>query len=347
MKYLICQDYSNTTNNHAGIKHMCMLLKKYYPEQYEIIVFPDLYKNLDINTIYGKIMMKIFQKVLIPNKYKKIGDYLIEKAGDDDNIYLLEYFNTSFPQLSLAKYIKKRNNRITIYGMAHLVPEIINKQFSGKQFNKWVSSIDTILTLGSSLSNYFIQSKCVNEKKIKTLFHYVDLDYYKPLVTENFETKKRYPKILVMGNQKRNFNLLLSITKANPKIQFTICQGVIDLRDKFKNCNNVHLVGFIEEDELLSLMQHSDISLNIMDDTIGSNVIVTSMAVGLAMIVSDVGSIRDYCKEDGAIYCKNTVESFSDAINELFEKKNKLNLLKEKSLKYSCNFSIHNLRKLL
>ena len=36
-------------------------------------------------------------------------------------------------------------------------------------------------------------------------------------------------------------------------------------------------------------MNDSDISLNVMKDTIGSNVICTSMATGLAMVVSDVG----------------------------------------------------------
>ena len=41
--------------------------------------------------------------------------------------------------------------------------------------------------------------------------------------------------------------------------------------------------------------------LNVMKDTIGSNVICTSMATGLSMVVSDVGSIRDYCSETNAV----------------------------------------------
>jgi glycosyltransferase involved in cell wall biosynthesis len=85
-----------------------------------------------------------------------------------------------------------------------------------------------------------------------------------------------------------------------------------------------------------------------MNDTIGSNVIVTSMSVGLAMIVSDVGSIKDYCKDDGAIYCNNDdASSFIKAINELLNNNEKLFELKHKSLEYSRLLSIHNFHTLL
>ena len=63
------------------------------------------------------------------------------------------------------------------------------------------------------------------------------------------------------------------------------------------------LIPFVEEENLRRYMEQSDISLNVMHDTIGSNVIVTSMASGLAMVVSDVGSIHDYCDERNSVFC--------------------------------------------
>ena len=63
-------------------------------------------------------------------------------------------------------------------------------------------------------------------------------------------------------------------------------------------------------------MNKSSISLNVMKDTIGSNVICTSIAMGLAMVVSDVGSIRDYCSEDNAIFCKS-IQDFIHALQTL------------------------------
>ena len=49
-------------------------------------------------------------------------------------------------------------------------------------------------------------------------------------------------------------------------------------------------------------MANADISPNVMEDTVGSNVIVTSLAMGLAMICSNVGSIKDYCDDSNTIF---------------------------------------------
>lgn len=76
--------------------------------------------------------------------------------------------------------------------------------------------------------------------------------------------------------------------------------------DLFPKTPNVELKGFLEEDELRHQMDIADVSLNVMEDTVGSNVITTSMAMGLAMIVSDVGSIRDYCNDANALFAKTT-----------------------------------------
>lgn len=76
-------------------------------------------------------------------------------------------------------------------------------------------------------------------------------------------------------------------------------------------------MGYLPEDELRNLMDISDVSLNIMEDTVGSNVITTSMAMGLAMIVTDVGSIHDYCDESNTIFCNNNVNSIVKAIQKI------------------------------
>lgn len=85
---------------------------------------------------------------------------------------------------------------------------------------------------------------------------------------------------------------------------------------KLRHDPNVIVHRFIPEEELLGRMQGADVSLSIMDDTIDSNVITTSLACGLPQVVSDVGSIRDYCSEKNAIFC-NDVESFVEAMQTL------------------------------
>jgi glycosyltransferase involved in cell wall biosynthesis len=350
-KYLICQEWRNTANNHAGMKHMCMLLKKYYPDDYEVIAFPQIllpYTRLNFKTsnIYYKIYAKFLLWFFLPYLYKVIVKQLATNLKKDDAVYFLEYCEKMVPVYNSVMYLKKHCPNNKIYGMVHLIPSKLNRSFSVLQLRKWLNPLDGVLTLGTSLTEYFVEKLSLSDNKVKTLFHYVDLDYYK--VSDEIKLHKALPRILVQGNQARDIDLLLKIVNDNPDVQFTICQGGLDLREKFKICTNVKLIGFVEETELLSIMQESDISLNVMDDTIGSNVIVTSMAVGLAMIASDVGSIRDYCKDDGAIYCNNNdVSSFSKAINELLTNSDKLFELKQKSVKYSQELSIHKLHKLL
>ena len=173
------------------------------------------------------------------------------------------------------------------------------------------------MTLGSSLTTYF-KDKGIAENRLITTFHYVANDYYK----KEFIKIDAEVRVIAMGNQMRNIQLLKSIVAELPQVEFIICQGVGDMRKDFEGFTNVKLIPFVSEDELKSYMDISDISLNVMQNAIGSNVIVTSMAKGLAMVCSDVGSIHDYCSDENCIFCQNeSAGSFTNAIMQLVNDK--------------------------
>ena len=65
------------------------------------------------------------------------------------------------------------------------------------------------------------------------------------------------------------------------------------------------------------------------------------MASGLAMVVSDVGSIRDYCDETNACFCSSP-DDFIEKIMILANDRELLNSLKKMSLKKAQQFSIDN-----
>lgn len=339
MKYLICQDWTNTSNNHAGIKYLCLQLEKKYNDEYRAIVIPD-YIGIQI-TKHGRLTRK-FYIWLAKKKFNKFINKIIseldEQLIEGDKVFLLEYMEKLVPQYNLACDIKKSHPEIDLYAMVHLIPKKLDYSFTDLEFKRWIKPIDKFITLGSSLTNYLVD-KGVEKEKIITSFHYVENEYYKPTFCK---TLKKKVQVIAMGNQERNVNLLREVVANNPNVNFIICQGVSDLSNQFKGLNNVKLIPFVEETELRKLMDESDISLNIMNDTIGSNVIVTSMAMGLAMICSDVGSIRDYCDEDNCIFCDNNVKSFSDAVNDLVTDKIRLVRYKESSINKSKRFNISN-----
>lgn len=315
MKYLIAQDWINTSNNHAGIKYLCNQMQSMYPSEFRALIIPSLessnekYNNLIINKIrFYKRKIKHFFYV------KSIAKYLAENLKDGDSVYLMEYMDKTFSLKKLAFELKKNFPHVKICAMAHLVPAKFDHFFmSDEEFLYWLKPIDRVITLGHSLTDYFIKRGCAREK-LFTTFHYVDSYYFNDTPCRNHKKIT----VIAMGNQMRNVVLLKKIVDANPNVDFVICQGICDMSSSFKNNDNVKLIPFVTEDELRYYMLNSDISLNVMEDTIGSNVIVTSLAMGLAMICSDVGSIHDYCDSSNAIFCHNSdIDAFSSAISQL------------------------------
>ena len=78
-----------------------------------------------------------------------------------------------------------------------------------------------------------------------------------------------------------------------------------------------------------------------MYDTIGSNVIVTSMGMGLAMICSNVGSIKNYCDDTNTIFCSD-LQDFNNAIRKLKNNPTLLTSLRESARSKALQFSIEN-----
>lgn len=338
MDYLICQEWANTSGNHAGIKYLCCELARKYPNIYKVYIHPDylgdsynkkfFYRNI---IKYRSKLKNLFYNIILCRKLK-------EQLCNGDRVFLMEYMDLSYSQLPIARMVKSNFPKVTVYGMLHLVPSVYDEKFSDEKFKLWSNWIDKYITLGSSLSEYLNSIRLIPKIKIVTLFHYVDLNYYKP---EGDINVNETVSVIAMGNMKRDYKLLEYIVKKNPNVVFYICQGMQDLSKYFGHLQNVQLIPYIGEDELRCLMSKADISLNTMVDTVGSNVIVTSMSMGLAMVCSDVGSIRDYCQCENSILCDNgRPQMFSDAILKLSTDKKLLLEMKKASRGISEKLSI-------
>lgn len=342
MKYLIVQDWNNTHGNHAGMVHMSKLLKEKYPSEYEVYIKPEPKGQKFEKTVIGQIKRiwnhfvskPIFLNYTYPKEYMELCEPMFEKLKDDDEVFLLEYLAPWTPQIKLASYIRKYFLNVKIYALSHLTIKFFEEQIVKKDHHiieKWSRPVDKMLTLGSSLSAYLTAHGAPRDKVV-TGFHYVDSDYYHKLRELSVNRPLR---VIAMGNLQRDYSLLSNVVKRTPNVHYTICHGRTKVGNIFDGCKNVDLKGFLSEDELRHQMDIADISINIMEDTIGSNVITTSLAMGLAMVVSDVGSIRDYCDDNNAIFCENNVESFVNAINSLASNPDKVLPMKQHSIEKS------------
>lgn len=347
MNYLVVQDWPSTHGNHAGMLHMCNMLKSKYPNDYEVIVlkypFSPFFRNKKGFRKLDILYRMIYEKAYYPYRVIFICRKMLQKLESDDRVFLLEYLYPETSQLQLAKYIKRHYSGVRVYGLSHLTPGFAEKKYKNypSMVLEWGRYVDNILTLGSSLSSYF-EGCGLSQQKISTGFHYVDSEYYTKNVCSHSNKRLR---VIVIGAMARDFQLLADIVAKTSNIEWVICKGRKNVDGLFQNTENIHLLGFMEEDELKNQMSIADVSLSVMDDTIGSNVITTSLSMGLAQVVSDVGSIRDYCNDENAIFCKNDVDDFVTALNHLDKHRDKLTEMKESASRHAVNFRIENVHR--
>ena len=348
MKYLIVQDWRSTHGNHAGMKHMCDLLVSKYPNDYEMYVkdiprawgAPKSLTEKILWKFFGAREKKQYLEKTYPQEYLQLCKPMFAKLQDSDEIFLLEYMLPWASQYELACYIRENYPKVKIYALSHLTCKYFDEMLSQEPnlIKKWAEPVDKLLTLGSSLSAYF-EKAGIPKDKISTGFHYVDSDYYKKQTPITVNNPLR---VIMMGALQRDYGMLAEIVKQCPDVHWIICRGRKNVDDLFPKTPNVELKGFLSEEELRHQMDTADVSLNVMEDTVGSNVITTSMAMGLAMIVSDVGSIRDYCSDDNALFCFSTKQSYIEKLRLLTQNANMIMKMKQKRLEKVTNLSVNN-----
>ena len=324
MVYLIYYEWSTTKGNHAGMAYLANKLSIDLPDVKAIkMISSDNHFIAALNIFYA-VFIALWLRIVI----KK-----------EDHVFLMEYLARSCFQDILAKTLRFLGCKNELTGLVHLsgahLLEIYGKT---AVISKKLKPIDRIVTLGSSLTNFF--KTIIGFENVVTTFHYVEAKYYRP--DFNRESNDEL-KVLCMGETKRNFSLLQRLIEDMPDIHFNICQGSSDFSQYFGKYNNVSLYGFLLEDDLLKLMQMSDVNLSVMEDTIGSNVIVGGLATGMVMVVSDVGSIRDYCTENESYLCKEE-NDFIKAISEILANRDIIAKKRMKSYERSKLFTYERFR---
>lgn len=345
MNHLVCFVWPSTKKNHAGMSHMCDLLANNHRCEFRLFkIKPRPSRNFS-NNIINKVIKYLVRKYYSINYNFKYNSFL-KSIKHGDKVFLLDYLMPFCDQREIAVQILKLNANVRIIGLAHLTPSAMLTVLTKEQIREWSTYTDAVMTLGSSLSS-FLEACGIDKRKIITAFHYVDHKYYKPSNLNYKISTRNSLRIIIIGNVQRNFIILESIIKKANTMDFTLFtggnQGLFSVFSKYPN---VHLKGYTNENEIRYEMAMADISLNVMEDTVGSNVITTSLAMGLAIVASNVGSIKDYCNENCAIFC-NKEEDYVEALNILKNNSDLLSKKKNESLILSKKLHIKNFYNLI
>lgn len=320
--YIICAIWNSTKNNHAGMFHLAKKIKETYKDGNVYLIGIPTKQLGPLNFLY-----KIY------NIY--IGLKLRKRIRKEDILLLMEYFLPMCEQSYIAKLLYKKTK---IIGIAHSIPATIDRLYSPKQLKKKASYLDHLLTLGSSLTEHFV-NRGIPSSLITTTYHYVDNSFYYNKKDKCDNSSKKL-QVICMGNMARDYDKLSKIVSRTPEINYYICKGHASIDSLFSEYSNIKLLGYISEDELKSYMHKSDVSLNLMKDTVGSNVITTSLSSGLAMICSNVGSIKDYISQNTG-YLFTEIDEAVDILNMLNNNREKLYNAQECSLENARKIDIN------
>jgi glycosyltransferase involved in cell wall biosynthesis len=323
--YIVYYDFKNTSGSHCGMQYLAKYIKS---ERKNIVLIKHIYQQFKWGYYLGFIYARL------------ISLYLYFTLKSNDKVFFLEYCTGSIGfQHRIASFLRKHNFKNKFIGLIHLSgSHLMSLNKTEDSIKKKLLPLDKIIVFGSSLKKFLLGINV--EKEVIKTFHYVDNKYYQPLDLEHGH--KSEINVLVLGNIKRDFRKIEQIINASSSsFHFHVCNGLSQNIYNFSSQSKISEYGFLTEQDLLKIMQKCDVNLSVLEDTIGSNVITSSMALGHIQVVSDVGSIRDYCSIENAIFC-DSIEDFISALSLIQKDKDLFIKMKNESIKLSKKFSIEN-----
>jgi len=308
--YIFYFDWENTSGNHAGMAYFFRFLQK------RIDLPVRLLKTLRAYGTWRHCFRRLYRRFWV--------EYLAWTVKSGDIVYLTEYLGgrKSGDYVELASELRGRGVACRLFGLVHLPLNALRAIYDEGYIRRALAQLEQIVVFGSSLAGDL--EALGFRGRVQKTFHFVDADFYQPAINRSANERLR---VVAMGFLYRDRGLLEQIVNTSPNIDFELFIGSEEeLHSRFSQYPNALLHRFLSEADLLARMQQADVSLSVFEDTVGSNVITTSLACGLPQVVSDVGSIRDYCSKQNTIFCRRP-EDFTKALQHLDQHRDRLKLM--------------------
>ena len=230
----------------------------------------------------------------------------IQKAFSQQ-VDIIHYLDGEHSAQILPKLLKRfKKNRPKIIATYHQPPEILDTLID----KEVISQLDFITVVCPEQAAYF--EKLVDSHKICSILHGIDTNYFKP---SNFPKDSQKFRCLTVGRWLRDYNALRQVADkliSDVNIEFHIVSGnTSDIQD----LDNVILHTGINDLELLSLYQQSDILFLPLKQSTANNALLEAIACGLPVISTDLPSVRAYLPGKESILVRdNDVKQLVEAI---------------------------------
>jgi len=172
-----------------------------------------------------------------------------------------------------------------------------------------IRRLDFITVVSPEQMPYFLS--VVGPRRVRSIPHGIDIDYFRPGTkpdSKNF-------RCITVGHYLRDFNVFREVAnrlRSHEEIEFHLVSSRVS---GLENGTNVILHRNIDDDQLLSLYQQSDILFLPLMNSTANNSLLEGIACGLPVVSTRLSSVRSYLSgEEGILVEGSDPERFSQAI---------------------------------
>lgn len=214
-------------------------------------------------------------------------------AREQDSIFHFLYGETTYHYA--GKLNNYHNNRLV--ATFHLPPVGIKQAV---QIDWHLKQLSAAVVVGRSQQEYL--GSIIGHERVFFAPLGVDVEYYTP--PDSFES--RDPNLcVIVGENYRDFPTMRGVIELvaymRPQTQF-----VAVIPEKAHNLigrhPNLTLLSGVPEDDLLRFYRSASLLVLPLKDATANNAVLEGLACGLPLVVTDVGSTRDYVDDDSAAF---------------------------------------------
>ncbi|MCC6207114.1 MAG: glycosyltransferase family 4 protein [Gammaproteobacteria bacterium] len=206
------------------------------------------------------------------------------------------YGENSYRYLGGMKSVRPGNAIVSTY---HTPPDRFRQVVTN---HRHIARLDGVIVMSTVQLELF--TDLLGGERAFFIPHGIDVDYYTPGATPR--TRDRIFRCLFVGSHLRDIDTLVAAAKAlQPRrdIRFTVVTRPANL-PKFEGLDNIDIRSNLDDRQLLSMYQESDLFVMPLLDSTANNSLLEAMACGMPMVTTDLQGVRDYVAPECAVLTK-------------------------------------------